>query len=78
MRTDEGNGIMAERLQQLESLTGGLGRPAPEPEAVPENEPRVSLVPAPRRARIFLRHGEGHGTFAELTLAAPIMRSYLT
>ena len=69
---------MAERLKQVESLTGGLVRRSAEPDAVPENEPPVSLVPVPRRSRIFLRHGKGHGEFADLTLTAPIVRSYLT
>ncbi len=78
MGTDTGNGNMAERLKQVESLSGGLVRRSAEPEAVPENEPPVSLVPVPRRSRIFLRHGKGHGEFADLTLTAPVVRSYLT
>lgn len=82
MGTDKGNGDnsanMAQRLRQLEALTGGLVRSAAEPDAIPENETPVSLVPVPRRSRIFLRHGKGHGEFADLTLTAPIVRSYLT
>lgn len=78
MGTDTGNGNMAERLKQVESLSGGLVRRSAEPEAVPKHEAPVSRVPVPRRSRIFLRHGKGHGEFADLTLTAPIVRSYLT
>ena len=78
MGTDTGNGNMAERLKQVESLTSGLVRRTAEPDAIPEHETPVSLVPVPRRSRIFLRHGKGHGEFADLTLTAPIVRSYLT
>ena len=74
----EGGNNLAERLRQLEALTGGLVQRTAEPEAIPENQPPVSLVPVPRRSRIFLRNGEGHGEFADLTLTAPIVRSSLT
>lgn len=73
MGTDDGH--MADRLRHLELLTGGLARRTAEPEEIPENGPPAQLVPVPRRARVFLRHGEGHGTFAELTLTAPKVRS---
>lgn len=76
MGTDHGN--MADRLKQVESLTGGPVRRTAEPDVIPEHEAPVSLVPVPRRARVFLRHGKGHGEFADLTLTAPIVRSYLT
>ena len=82
MGTDKGNGDnsanMAQRLRQLEALTGGLVRSVAEPDAIPENETPVALVPFPRRSRIFLRRGKGHGQFADLTLTAPLVRSYLT
>ena len=78
MGTDTGNGNMAERLKQVESLTGGLVRRTAEPDAIPEHEAPVSLVPVPRRSRIFLRHGKGRGEFADLTLTAPVVRSYLS
>ena len=82
MGTSKGNGDnsanMAQRLRQLEALTGGLVRSVAEPDAIPENETHVSLVPVPRRSRVFLRHGKGHGQFADLTLTAPLVRSYLT
>lgn len=75
MGTDQGNGIMTERLRQLESLTSGVVRRTAEPVAVPEDVASVPLIPAPRRVPVFLRHGEGHGTFAELTLTGPAARS---
>ena len=80
MGTDKGNANanMAERLKQVEALTGGAARGTAEPDAIPQNEAPVSLVPVPRRSRVFLRHGKGHGEFADLTLTAPIVRSYLT
>src|SRR6187402_3491548 len=47
MGTDKGNGDnsanMAQRLRQLEALTGGLVRSAAEPDAIPDNETPVSL-----------------------------------
>lgn len=63
---------LAGRLKELEHFTRGAGRP--EPDAVPINEAAPMLVPVPRRSRIFLRHGEGHGAFADLTLTAPLPR----
>ena len=68
---------VAERLQQLEALTGGPVRRRADPEAIPQNGAPVGLVPVPRRSRIFLRNGEGHGEFADLTLTAPVVRAYL-
>ena len=29
------------------------------------------LVPVPRRGRMFIRHGEGHGAFSDVTLTSP-------
>lgn len=69
---------LAIRLKQLESLTGGLVRREPAVEVTPERDDPVSLVPVPRRSRVFLRHGEGHGEFADVTLTAPVVRTYLT
>lgn len=76
-RTNSRADNLAERLQQLEALTGGAVRRQSEADVIPEPAPSVALVPAPRRSRIFLRHGEGHGEFADLTLTAPIVRSRL-
>lgn len=73
------NSEMTGRLLELGSLTGSLvvRRPATA-DAIPENPPPVGLVPVPRRSRVFLRHGEGHGSFADVTLTAPVVRDYLT
>lgn len=69
------------RIQSLEQFTGSLvARPqveggdhdAPRVDAIPINDAPVSLVPRPRRSRVFLRGGEGHGVFADLTLTAPV------
>lgn len=73
----ENSNNMAERLRHVESLTGGPVRRRADPEAIPQNGAPVGLVPVPRRSRIFLRNGEGHGEFADLTLTAPIVRAYL-
>lgn len=62
------------RLKDLEQFSGSLvarHQPEPEVEAIPVHEPRATRVPVPRRSRVFLRSGEGHGFFAELTLTAP-------
>lgn len=76
MTSDAAN--LASRLKELETLPPALVvRRTPGQEEIVVNEPPVGLVPVPRRSRIFLRHGGGHGTFADLTLTAPIVRSYL-
>ena len=62
---------IAERLAELERLTGTF-LPQREPEVVVIPEAARPLIPVPRRSRVFLRHGEGHGTFADLTLTAPV------
>jgi len=60
------------RLKELEHFTSGrFASRQPEPEAIPVNEAPATRVPVPRRSRVFLRNGEGHGVFAELTLTAP-------
>lgn len=65
---------LAGRLKELEHFTGALVRREPEPEAIPVVEAPLARVPVPRRSRIFLRSGGGHGVFAELTLTAPLPR----
>ena len=75
MSNDQSNDHMAERLRQVGSLTGGFVRRPVRTDAVAEDAPPVTLVPVPRRSRVFLRNGEGHGAFADLTLTAPISRS---
>jgi hypothetical protein len=62
---------LAGRLKDVEHFTGSLVRREPDVETVPINEAPVTRVPVPRRSRVFLRSGEGHGVFAELTLTAP-------
>lgn len=63
---------LAGRLKDLEHFTGALvPRQEPEAEVIPINEAPAARVPVPRRSRVFLRSGEGHGVFAELTLTAP-------
>jgi hypothetical protein len=60
------------RLRDLEQFTGSLvARQQPEAEAIPIHGAPITRVPVPRRSRVFLRHGQGHGVFAELTLTAP-------
>ncbi len=65
----------AARLREIERLSGSVVdlRAGSEPVAV--QEARTSLVPVPRRSRVFLRHGEGHGAFAEMTRTAPPRRA---
>ncbi|WP_439937451.1 hypothetical protein ACS3YM_16145 [Nocardia sp. N13] len=63
------------RLKELEHFTGALVRREPEPEAIPVDDAPLTLVPVPRRSRIFLRSGGGHGVFADLTLTAPLPRA---
>jgi hypothetical protein len=64
---------VAGRLAEIERLMGGrLPRRVPEVVVIPEAS--RPLIPVPRRSRVFLRHGEGHGTFADLTLTAPPIR----
>lgn len=64
---------IAGRLAELERLTGGL-LPRRQPEVVVIPEAARPLIPVPRRSRVFLRHGEGPGAFADLTLTAPPVR----
>ena len=60
------------RLKDIEHFTGALAaRREPDAEVVPINEAPMVRVPVPRRSRVFLRGGGGHGVFAELTLTAP-------
>lgn len=70
---------MAERLKELENLTGSLVARRPAASEIDQrNAAPAGLIPAPRHSRVFLRQGEGHGTFADLTLTAPVVRSYLS
>ena len=73
MRSDKAQHIdLAGRLKDLEHFTEQrAARPQSEPDTIPVNEVPATRVPVPRRSRVFLRHGGGHGVFAELTLTAP-------
>jgi len=66
------------RIKSLEQFTGSLvARPrqddadGPQAAVIPIPEVPRSRVPSPRRSRVFLRNGGGHGSFAELTVTAP-------
>jgi hypothetical protein len=61
------------RLADLQRLTGGL-LPRREPEVIVIPEASRPLIPVPRRSRVFLRHGGGHGSFADFTVTAPHIR----
>ena len=73
MKHDRDNqGIdLAGRIKSLEQFTGSL---VTRPQTVPIHDAPPSQVPRPRRSRIFLRNGEGHGVFADLTITAPLAR----
>lgn len=62
---------LAGRLKDIDYFTGELAARQPDAEVIAINETPVTHVPVPRRSRVFLRNGEGHGVFAELTLTAP-------
>jgi hypothetical protein len=70
-------GDLSGRIKALDMFSGSLvarpGQPEPEPaaEVIPIHQVVPPRVPLPRRSRVFLRHGAGHGAFAELTLTAP-------
>lgn len=59
------------RLKDVEHFTARAARREAESVVVPITDAASARIPAPRRSRVFLRSGGGHGTFAELTLAAP-------
>jgi hypothetical protein len=60
------------RIKSLDQFRGGLvARREPEADEIPITDAPSQRIPAPRRSRVFLRGGEGHGSFAEVTLTAP-------
>lgn len=78
MKRDNDPGIdLAGRLKDLEHFTGSLARRRSDSDSIPINETPATQVPVPRRSRVFLRSGGGHGVFAELTLTAPRPRAAL-
>ena len=64
------------RIRSLDQFSGSLivRRPSAA-EAIPITDAPSQRVPSPRRSRVFLRGGEGHGVFAEVTLTAPRPRA---
>ena len=71
-------GDLSGRIKSLDQFTGSLVAPPRtevEAEVIPITEPSVGRMPRPRRSRIFLRNGEGHGFFADLTVTAPPARA---
>ena len=71
MRNDTSQHLdLAARLKDLEHFTSQRGEQQ-QADVIPIQETPLSRLPAPRRSRVFLRSGGGHGAFAELTLTAP-------
>lgn len=66
---------MAGRLRQIEESTRAalLHRQQMASQGAIEllPEPARMVVPVPRRGRMFIRHGEGHGGFSDVTLTSP-------
>ncbi len=63
---------LGDPLEHAESPSAGLvSRREHADGGIDRNPPPVTLVPVPRASRIFLRHGAGHGAFADLTVTAP-------
>ena len=77
-RNDDTTWDVTGRIKALEQFTGALvERSRAEGEAIAIHEAPPTRVPEPRRSRIFLRSGGGHGVFADLTLTAPQPRPAL-
>ncbi len=77
-------GDLSGRIKSLDQFTGSLvarsrsegeAEAEVEAEVIPITDAPVGRVPSPRRSRIFLRNGEGHGFFADLTITAPQPRT---
>ena len=75
-------GDLSGRIKSLDQFTGSLvarsrseGEAEVEAEVIPITDAPVGRVPSPRRSRVFLRNGEGHGFFADLTITAPLTRT---
>lgn len=65
---------MAGRLRQVEESTRAalLQRQQVVSRSALELLPEPTrVVPVPRRGRMFIRHGEGHGAFSDVTLTSP-------
>ena len=71
-KNDDEGWDVAGRISSLNMFTGSLVAPRRgEATVIPIGTATTARVPQPRRSRIFLRGGGGHGAFAELTLTAP-------
>lgn len=71
---------MAARLRQIEesaraALAQRQEQLAPDPAIEQLPAPTRVLVPVPRRARMFVLHGAGHGEFSDVTLTGPVRGS---
>lgn len=64
---------MAARLRQIdEQARVALALRVRAEEPVVEPAPTAALlIPVPRKARMFIRHGGGHGVFSDVTLTRP-------
>ena len=66
------------RIESLEHVTGWLvARREPEAadaDVIPIREAARVRVPVPRRSRVYLRGAHGRGSFADVTLTAPVPR----
>ncbi|MBC2931867.1 hypothetical protein [Nocardioides sp. zg-1228] len=66
------------RIESLEHVTGWLvarrESEAADADVIPIREASRVRVPVPRRSRVYLRGAGAHGSFAELTLTAPVPR----
>ncbi len=75
---DESTWDVTGRIKALEQFSGSfVARPRTEGEAIPITAAPPTRAPEPRRSRIFLRGGSGHGVFADLTVTAPLPRPAL-
>lgn len=65
---------MAARLRQIDESTRLALVQRQEPAEGADDgqgQPARLVPPVPRKARMFIRHGEGHGTFSDVTLTSP-------
>lgn len=71
--------LMAARLRQIQESDATILVPQPRRSALAAALEQASaahvVVPVPRRARMFVRHGEGHGEFSDVTLTSPVRDS---
>ena len=79
-KNDDQSWDVTGRIKSLEMFTGSL-KASPQGDEIEVATHAAHAapvrVPQPRRSRIFLRSGGGHGAFAELTVTAPRPRHAL-